>query len=153
MCDTVTLCDTVCVCRYLSRKWSILNPLDWQPTIRCQIKIAEEEFSAIFADGSRAEAIARIVEMIWKCCAYFSDCQMEIFLSDGDDCQMDSDGDFFCQMEMILDCQTAALHIGHRGKVTPCSSNIEISLIWRLAAEISWKLRKWKEYTQLKLNV
>ena len=78
---------------------------------------------------------------------------MEIFLSDGDDCQMESDGDFFCQMEMILDCQTAALHIGHRGKVTRCSSKIEISLIWRLAAEISGKLQKVNEYTQLKLNI
>ena len=87
LCDTVTLCHTVCVCVAIfpaSDARSILNPLDWQPTIRWEIKIAEE-FSAIFANGSRAEAIARIVETIWKCCAYFSDCQMEIFLSDGDD--------------------------------------------------------------------
>ena len=84
---------TLCVCVTIfpaSDARSILNPLDWQPTIRCQIKIAEEEFSAIFADGSRAEAIARIVETIWKSGAYLSDRQMEMIVrlrkkSDGDD--------------------------------------------------------------------
>ena len=65
------LIQQVCVTISLaSDARSILNPLDWQPTI----KIGEEFLLRdLCGDGSRAEAIARIVETISKSCILDSD--------------------------------------------------------------------------------
>ena len=72
------LIQQVCVTISLaSDARSILNPPDWQPTI----KIGEEFLLRdLCGDGSRAEAIARIVETISKSCILDSD---RCFTSEG----------------------------------------------------------------------